>query len=258
VSHLPKAPRPRSRSPHVQPAAPGDGAAKCNGISKGATNLSASKKSKSQGTIETPNKTMALTIAMNRMAANIPEVNSYSYRNEVMREEEAERACEANGKPAPARRTRPFFVRYDKKGITREDKGYTRDQLKEDASRDSRHCVTLANNLKKAGHTRWDDVDAHHIVAWKHPAAGVSRTMLFDWKIAINDADNGVFLPASALAKPEELRDAVGHDDVHRTTVYYSRVQNRLLNADPTDQASGRKALKKMRADMLSGVFPVK
>ena len=158
---------------------------------QGATNLSASKKSKPQGTIETPNKTMALTIAMNRMAANIPEVNSYSYRNEVMREEEAERACEANGKPAPARRTRPFFVRYDKKGVTREDKGYTRDQLKEDASRDSRHCVTLANNLKKAGHTRWDYVDAHHIVAWKHPAAGVSRTMLFDWKIAINDADGG-------------------------------------------------------------------
>lgn len=221
--------------------------------------MSDNKMPKPHGIPEKSNtKTMALTLAMNRMAANLPEVNPYAYRNEVMREEETERVCDENGKPAPARRTRPFFVRYDKEGITRADKGYTRDQLKEDGSRDSRHCDTLARNLKKAGHTRYDDVDAHHIVAWKHPAAAGSRTMLYDWRIAINDADNGVFLPASALAKPEQLQNAVGHDDIHRTTIYYSRVQNRLLNADPTDQASGRKALRKMRGDMLSGVFPVK
>ncbi|MEO5687253.1 MAG: AHH domain-containing protein [Burkholderiaceae bacterium] len=221
--------------------------------------MPANKKLKPHGIFEQPvKKTKALTLAMNRMASNFPEVNPYAMRNEVMREEETERVCEENGQPAPARRTRPFFVRYDKKGITRADKGYTYDQLKEDGSRDSRHCVTLANNLKKAGHTRYDDVDAHHIVAWKHPAADGSRRMLYDWSIAINDADNGVFLPASTLAKPDMLQSAVGHDDIHRTAVYYSRVQNRLLNADPTVQASGRSALQKMRADMLSGVFPVK
>ena len=82
--------------------------------------------------------------------------------------------------------------------------------------------------------------------------------MLYEWGIAINDADNGVFLPASALAKPDELKNAVGHHDVHRSALYYSRVESRLLDADPTSQVSGRTALRTMRADMLSGVFPVK
>ena len=137
-------------------------------------------------------------------------------------------------------------------------KAYTSAQLEQDGDRDSRHCVTLARNLKKAGHARPGDVDAHHIVASGHPAAYGSRVMLYEWGIAINDADNGVFLPASALAKPDELKNAVGHHDVHRSALYYSRVESRLLDADPTSQVSGRTALRTMRADMLSGVFPVK
>lgn len=82
--------------------------------------------------------------------------------------------------------------------------------------------------------------------------------MLFYWGIGINDADNGVFLPASASQKPKKLENAVGHDEVHRSALYYGRVEGRLLDADPTSQVSGRTALKTMRQEMLSGVFPVK
>ena len=222
-------------------------------------NLSASKKPKAPGIFENPiKKTKVLTIGVNRIASNHPGINPYGIRNQVLLEEETDRVCRENGKPAPARRARPFFVRYDKTGVTRADKAYTAAQLEQDGDRDSRHCVTLARNLKKAGHVRHADVDAHHIVASGHPAAFGSRQMLYDWGIAINDADNGVFLPASALAKPEQLGDAVGHDEVHRSAIYYSRVESRLLDADPASQASGRTSLRKMRADMLSGVFPVK
>ncbi len=229
--------------------------------------MSANKNPKPHGIFEKPiKKTEALTLSLNRAASNREGVNSYAIRNVILQEEETERVCEANGKPAPARRTRPFFVRYDKQGVTRADKGYTKEQLEQDAERDSRHCVTLARNLGKAGHKRYDDadtqrlqeVDAHHIVASGHPAALGSRYMLFDWGIGINDADNGVFLPASVLAKPEKLANAVGHDDIHRSPLYYARVESRLMDADPADQASGRGALRKMRADMLSGAFPVK
>ncbi len=222
--------------------------------------MSANKKPKPHGIFEQPiKKTQALTLSLNRTSANQPGVNPYGIRNEVLREEEVARVCNENGMPAPARRRpRPFFVRYDKKGITRTDKGYSRAQLEEDGDRDSRHCVTLARNLKKAGHTRYDDVDAHHIVASGHPAAFTSRQMLYDWGIGINDADNGVFLPASASNKPEKLENAVGHDEIHRTALYYGRVEGRLLDADPTSQVSGRTALQTMREEMLSGVFPVK
>jgi len=85
-----------------------------------------------------------------------------------------------------------------------------------------------------------------------------SRLMLYGWGIGINDVDNGVFLPASASAKAPELADAVGHDDLHRHAVYYVRVERRLGAVDQSVQAEGRAALRKMRADMLSGAFPVK
>jgi hypothetical protein len=221
--------------------------------------LSQGKKARARGIFEQPvAKTLAVTVGVNRIATNHPGVNPYDIRNQVLLEDEKDRICEENSMPAPARRTRPFFVRYDKSGVTRQDKGYTAAQLEQDGDRNSRHCVTLARNLKKAGYSRFDDVDAHHIVASGHPGAYASRLMLYGWQIAINDADNGVFLPACALAKAPQLANAVGHDDVHRSALYYSRVENRLLDADPASQASGRQSLRRMRADMLSGAFPVK
>jgi hypothetical protein len=47
-------------------------------------------------------------------------------------------------------------------------------------------------------------------------------------------------------------------DDLHRHAVYYVRVERRLGAVDQSVQAEGRAALRKMRADMLSGAFPVK
>lgn len=226
---------------------------------QGSKKLSATKKPRASGIFEQPTKkVLDVNISANRITSNRQGVNPYGVRNEVLLEEEKERVCEENAKPAPARRPRGFFVWYDKSGQTRMDKGYTADQLEQDGDRDSKHRRALDRNLQKAGHKRFDNVDAHHIVARGHPDAFASRMMLYAWGIAINDADNGVFLPACTTAKPPELAKAVGHDEVHRSAVYYTRVERRLGDADQTSQPAGRAALRKMRADMLSGAFPVK
>ena len=221
--------------------------------------LPATNKPRASGIFEQPTaKALDITVSANRIASNNAGVNPYGVRNEVLLEEEKERICGENSQPAPARRTRVFFVRYDSAGQTRANKGYTPAQLEQDGDRDSQHGRTLGGNLKKAGHAKFDDVDAHHIVAQGHPDAYPSRLMLYGWGIGINDVDNGVFLPASASAKAPELADAVGHDDLHRHAVYYVRVERRLGAVDQSVQAEGRAALRKMRADMLSGAFPVK
>jgi hypothetical protein len=229
------------------------------GDSQGSKDLSSNKKPRARGIFEQPmSKALDVTVSANRIASNHRSLNSYEVRNEVLLEEEKDRICEENGQPAPARRPRGFYVRYDSTGQTRGDKGYTDAQLEQDGGRDAKHRRTLDRNLTKAGQARYDDVDAHHIVARGHRDAYPSRLMLYGWGIGINDADNGVFLPASANAKAPELAKAVGHDEVHRNAGYYVRVERRLAAADQTQQAAGRGALRKMRADMLSGAFPVK
>ena len=220
--------------------------------------LSSNKKPRTRGIFEQPvAKALDATISANRLASNHPGLNGYGVRNEVLLGEEKDRICEENGRPAPARKPRGFFVRYDAAGQTRADKAYTAAQLEQDGDRDSQHGRTLGGNLKKAGHARFGEVDAHHIGAQGHPDAYPSRLMLYEWGIGINDVDSGVLLPASASAKAPELASAVGHDDVHRNAVYYVRVERRLGAADQSQQAEGRAALRKMRADMLSGTFPV-
>jgi len=220
--------------------------------------LPANKKPRARGIFEQPvSKALDVTFSANRIASNHSGINPYDLRNQVLIEEEKDRICEQNGQPAPARKPRGFFVRYDTTGRTRADKGYTDVQLEEDGDRAANHRRTLDRNLKKAGHTRFANVCAHHIVARGHPDAFASRMMLYAWGIGVNDADNGVFLPASASAKAVQLTKAVGHDEVHRNAVYYVRVERRLSDAEQTNQAAGRAALRKMRGDMLSGAFPV-
>lgn len=81
--------------------------------------------------------------------------------------------------------------------------------------------------------------------------------LLFDWRIGIDDADNGVFLPAEAGANIAGLENANAHDPIH-TKLYHATVASRLVGLDPYDAAVGRAELQAMRADMIAGVFPYK
>ena len=82
-------------------------------------------------------------------------------------------------------------------------------------------------------------------------AATEARVILQKFGVGINDAANGVFLPATkALA---ETRDAVAHAVVH-TKEYYDSVTTALLQA--TSKKEVIEALSQIRARLLNGGKP--
>jgi RHS repeat-associated protein len=96
----------------------------------------------------------------------------------------------------------------------------------------------LGRALEAAGHVRPPNSHAHHIVAGGAPAAERARGVLERFGIGINDAANGVFLPAAY------------HRSMH-DGAYYTMV-NRLLGA-ATSRAEAEAALGAIRDALLSG-----
>lgn len=117
----------------------------------------------------------------------------------------------------------------------------------------------LATNMAAAGDPKpVGETEAHHIVAFKAQAAHASRRLLFGWRIAINDKDNGVHLPAYKRSVVVSLPDAIKHRPIH-TDVYHMAVFRRLdtyAKTDRADTAVGRDALKSIKRKILNGTFP--
>jgi RHS repeat-associated protein len=84
--------------------------------------------------------------------------------------------------------------------------------------------VRLSRNLQSAGISRPAGSHAHHMVAARSQYAGEARAALDRLKIHLDDADNGVFLPASY------------HSKMH-TTAYYRSVNLALTNASSREEA---------------------
>ncbi|MBX3595643.1 RHS repeat-associated core domain-containing protein [Sphingomonas sp.] len=106
----------------------------------------------------------------------------------------------------------------------------------------------LGQSLVNAGVARPAGTAAHHIVAGSAKAAGPSRLVLNRFNIGINDAVNGVFLPANrALAG---TTTAAIHSTVH-TRAYYQAV-NRALSA-ATSRTEAEAILLQLRQRLLSG-----
>lgn len=251
------------------------------------------RKAKPRGIFEAADpKTLALTVGVNRTAANhLDAVEPYWVRNALMLEREKERIRQENGFTAPlpepvipprarppvpvadpaaedakdaapagkkARKKADFYAAYDAKGRTLAPPApYTVEQLRYDADRDGSHRRTLSRNIERAGFAKPKNVCAHHIVAHREPEADLARERLYAWGIAINDADNGVFLPRfeDQRKRMREFPDATYHGAIH-TVVYYARVYQRLLLADDHDSESGRAQLRRMKGDMQAGKFP--
>jgi len=117
----------------------------------------------------------------------------------------------------------------------------------------------LATNMVAAGDAKpQGQTEAHHIVAFKAQAAHPSRRLLFKWRIAINDKDNGVHLPAFKRSVVTSLPDAIKHRPIH-TDVYHIAVFRRLdtyAKTNGTDTEVGREALKSIKRKILNGTFP--
>ncbi|WP_189799683.1 RHS repeat-associated core domain-containing protein, partial [Sulfuricella sp. T08] len=105
--------------------------------------------------------------------------------------------------------------------------------------------------LENDGFAREAGDAAHHIVAGGANAAAEARAILQNFGVGINDAANGVFLPATkALA---EASDAVAHAAVH-TKEYYDSVTTALLQA--TSKKEVIDVLSQIRARLLNGGKP--
>jgi len=109
----------------------------------------------------------------------------------------------------------------------------------------------LGDNLESVGKVRPANSHAHHITAGRANDPFVIRTreLLQKEGIDINEASNGVFLPANSKYK---IDNASSHANVH-TKVYYEEVFNRL---DAAPQNKVREELQKIAVELLNGTFP--
>lgn len=175
------------------------------------------------------------TIIANLLMGSDKTVNSYEVRNDR------------------ALRKAKSLVCY-KNGITRQPTSVKR--LQADALAKGSHSQALSGNIQLArGEMQPDATDAHHIVARRHHLAALARGFLFRWKIGIDDADNGVFLPKKPGANVPGLANAVPHGPLH-SGPYHNEVTNRLRERRGEQASAAREELRAMRAEMIAGVFP--
>jgi hypothetical protein len=141
-----------------------------------------------------------------------------------------------------------------KNGITKQRISVKRLQV--DALAKGSHSQALSGNIQLArGELQPDATDAHHVVARRHRLAAVARAYLFRWKIGIDDADNGVFLPKKLGANVLGLESAVPHGPLH-SGPYHFEVTDRLRSRAGEPASAARDELRAMRAEMIAGVFP--
>lgn len=192
-----------------------------------------------QGSVEAlatpPDELHEQTIVANLMMGGDKEVNSYTVRNDR------------------ALRRAKSLVCY-KNGVTKQSLSVKR--LQADALTKGGHSQALSGNIQLArGELQPDKTDAHHIVARRHRLAAVARAYLFRWKIGIDDADNGVFLPRKLGANVPGLENAVPHCPLH-SGPYHFEVTDRLRSRLGEPASAAREELRAMRAEMIDGTFP--
>ena len=201
-----------------------------------ATNTAKSTASAAPALTDPVEGMMDLTISINRIAANNRNANGYEIRNSIVIEENKQR------------------VRYHN-GIT--VLPMSAQQLLAHARRDDyNHRRSLSKNIvANSGQARPADACAHHIVALRDEQAEPSRKKLFDWLIAINDADNGVFLPRWPGKQLAGFAKAPQHGPIH-TELYHSKVYARLRMVPKSEPEAGRLRLRGIKSEILAGAFP--
>jgi hypothetical protein len=124
-------------------------------------------------------------------------------------------------------------------------KNVTKNATKRAASSPS---YQLGKALEKAGVERPAGTAAHHIVPTSAAGGEKARQKLASLGIDLNDAVNGVFLPANkSVANPT---GAAVHSTLH-TTKYYQKVAKIIENAETKEEAEA--ALNMIRNSLLNG-----
>jgi hypothetical protein len=109
----------------------------------------------------------------------------------------------------------------------------------------------LGRALEASGVSRPEGYEAHHIVAGNRRRAADAREILKKFKIRINDASNGVFLPAEETTEPTN-GEAI-HGTLH-TNKYYGAVNDALAKATTREQAIA--TLQEIGRKLQSGGYP--
>lgn len=107
----------------------------------------------------------------------------------------------------------------------------------------------LARNIQQSGIARQAGEAAHHIVAKAANAAEPARQALTRAGVRINDAVNGVFLPAAK----DYVGQAMNHLTLH-TREYYDAVNRAMQNVQTRQEAV--EVLTSIRDRLLNGSFP--
>ena len=106
----------------------------------------------------------------------------------------------------------------------------------------------LGKNLENANIERPPNSTAHHIVAGKDPRAAYAREILTKFRVGINEADNGVYLPGPGGDKTAPYY----HPGLH-TDAYFRWVNNQMKFAT---EVTIRSILNQIRKNILSGTSP--
>ncbi len=95
---------------------------------------------------------------------------------------------------------------------------------------------------------------AHHIVAHSAPRADLARQLLDSFRIDINSAENGVYLPrGSDPVKYANPNGMAVHSKLH-TNEYYDAVNDALLQAANREDAV--QILDEIRKSLQQGGYP--
>jgi hypothetical protein len=107
----------------------------------------------------------------------------------------------------------------------------------------------LARSIQESGVVRQAGEAAHHIVAQAAARAAPAREALARVGVQVNEAVNGVFLPATK----DYVGQAVNHLTLH-TKEYYNAVNAALQNVETRAQAV--QVLKDIGNALLNGNYP--
>lgn len=174
-----------------------------------------------------------LTLSANQIAGQNAHVNSYEMRNAMLEERRRARVRYKNGITLPAAAAK----------------------LRADADRQVRHSRILNRNIEKAtGVKKHLEADAHHIVAASDRRALQSRSLLFDWGIGINDADNGLHMPKKWSSRVPGLDSSTAHEVIH-TDDYHFAVEARLTDVRGESSQQARQTLRVIKSEILNNEF---
>jgi hypothetical protein len=179
----------------------------------------------------TPSEIAELAAVAGELAQNDPSVNPRQLMNTEIIKEQKARVLYKNGHT----QTRGEAMLLA--NAERQDYNHRR--------RLSTSIVAATNQPRPAA------VCAHHVVALTDGDALRSRLVIFKWGIGINDADNGVFLPAKRVGMPGFANAA--HHSPHHSPEYHYAVFVRVRRGK--DELGCRTQLRGIKSALLAGTM---